>query len=192
MAHTKPPRSPRRALRKWSGDFVALWLRITTSSNLAFLRKFWKGWHVSQENQKSYVSRRGAEMQGRKDGCGSLIPAPPRLCARRFWLRPNEVRPRWDLRGFRSLVAAEGRPKVASSFTLSKRKRRGKPQRTGPRREFRNSKHEVRDKYRIPMPCGRSDVVAPGSVFEIRVLRMGACFAPACAARASAATKNTC
>jgi hypothetical protein len=61
----------------------------TTSSNLVFLRKFWKGYHISDANQKNYVSRRGAGTQSRREGCGSLISAPPRLCARRFWLRPE-------------------------------------------------------------------------------------------------------
>jgi hypothetical protein len=64
-------------------------VRTATCSNLVFLRKFWKGCHVNHANHRNYVSRRGAGTQGRKDRLGSLISASPRLCARRFWLRPE-------------------------------------------------------------------------------------------------------
>jgi hypothetical protein len=54
-----------------------------TSSNLVLLCS------VSHADQKNYVSRRDAGTQGGKDDCGSLASAPPRLCARGFWLRPK-------------------------------------------------------------------------------------------------------
>jgi hypothetical protein len=87
-------------------------LRITTSSNLVFLRKFWKGWHVSQENQKSYVSRRGAGQERRLwffDLCASaslrekVLVAAERSeaapCSSWFQAFGGGRRPRWAGRG---------------------------------------------------------------------------------------------
>ncbi len=103
---------------------VRVFLRTTTSSNLVFLRKFSKGYHVNHGNQKNYVSRRDAGTQGRQEGCGSLISAPPRLCARRFWLRPSAARPRWGLRALRGCkmdchVATGAERRCASGLAMT-------------------------------------------------------------------------
>jgi hypothetical protein len=106
MAHTKARRSPRRAPQKrtsfWNRTACAseverngLSICTATSPNPVFLRKSWQGRHGSHANPRNYVSRRDAGTQGRKDGCGSLISAPPRLRARRFWLRPKAALGDW-------------------------------------------------------------------------------------------------
>ena len=72
-------------------DFPAGWacLRTATCSNLVFLRRFPDACNVSYWDSQNCISRRDAGTRSPECIFVPLFSAPLRLCARRFWLRPE-------------------------------------------------------------------------------------------------------
>jgi len=96
------PRLREGKISRFRGPISSLvFLRTTTCWNLVFLRRFPKAYNISCGNRRNYVSRRDAGALGTNGGSCPLISAPPRLCARRFWLRPSAARPRCGFRALR-------------------------------------------------------------------------------------------
>jgi hypothetical protein len=67
MAHTKPPRSPRRALRQWPPDFVALRLRVRSKYlshrdlhpvEIRAARQDSKNWGYAEKNKRGKPQKR--------------------------------------------------------------------------------------------------------------------------------------